>query len=291
MKPSEVFYKTRTDRHFLLNDYLSDTIMLTCFCILFFIFRLSGGFGIQIANFLFIPIFVFAIIFGWLIAAYLHKSGHGNLKSEILNKVVGEFCGHFVGYGYRNFIFIHTLHHIYSDKEFDPVSPKNMKFFTFLVSPIKYMIKEAKGYLRFTHGHHHDFEFILKRQTTIFYLNMILRQLAWLLLFGPLLYVCFYLPAVLSNIAILAHINFVCHRDQEDGNVEIYNLNHNSYYKFANFITRGGYFHKNHHLNMNLFDPRTYAKDDKRILALNSQNNFSLKAYFDLANIWGEKST
>jgi fatty acid desaturase len=243
---------------------------------------------------------VLAIPFGWIVASFLHNTGHGNIKNNYLNKLIGEFCGNFVGYGFNNFILVHTLHHQYSDHQFDPVNPKGMTFLKFVLAPIKYMIVHTKQYLRFKHGHHKNYEKILFSQSIVFYINLILRQIIWLYVFGSKLYLLFYLPALFSNILILAHINYVCHRDFDDGSVEIFNLDHNLYYKVANFITMGGYYHKSHHLSLNYFDPRNYK--GKRLfkplrtvqgnqITLNNlnkieKNNNSLRNYFNLNNIW-----
>ncbi|MCR9203363.1 MAG: hypothetical protein NXH75_02220, partial [Halobacteriovoraceae bacterium] len=130
------------------------------------------------------------------------------------------------------------------------------------------MIDYTKGWLREVHGHNKNYEAILSAQTVLFYFNMILRQVILWLVLGPTLYFSFYFVAVASNIAILAHINYYCHQKREDGSVEVVNLDHNLYYKFANFVTSGGYYHKNHHLNMSLLDPREYKRKERKLFTV-----------------------
>lgn len=204
-----------------------------------------------------------SIPLGWMVASLLHNTGHGNFKGPLFNRILGEIAGFLAGYGHYNFILVHFLHHIHSDHEHDPVNPKGMSFFTFLIAPTKYMIRHTKAYLREVHGHNKNFESILSTQTVLFYINLILRQLILYTVLGPTFYIAFYLVCVASNIAILAHINYYCHREDEQGTVEVLNLNHNLYYKVANFVTSGGYFHKNHHMNVNLIDPRVLDTAEK----------------------------
>jgi fatty-acid desaturase len=201
------------------------------------------------------------ILFGLFTAGLLHNTSHNNIGNLKLNRWVGEFCGWWVLYGFRNFVLVHYLHHIYSDEEHDPVNPEGMSFFVFVTAPMRYMIKKAKGWLRETHGHHPDYEKILNTQTVIFHLILILRLAFWYLLLGKELFFFFYIPGYLSNIIIFAHINYICHKELDDGTIEIMNYNHNLYYRFANMMTFGGYFHKNHHINPRMFDPRKLKLD------------------------------
>ena len=300
MKPNAVFDKCNNDHLFLLKDYTKDLLIISTMILA--LLALGRDFSSEFSFGLLEGIVsVLSIPFGWMIAAFLHKSGHGNVGKGLVNRAVGEFTGFFVGYGYYNFILVHTLHHKYSDHKYDPVSPKGMSFTRFLLSPIKYMIEHTKEYLRDTHGHQSNYELILGAQTVVFYFNLIARQVFLFLLLGPSFYVCFYLVAVSSNIAILAHINYTCHRDLPDGSVEVFNLDHNLYYRFANFITMGGYYHKNHHLNLSLFDPRKYSRGDRRLLTVkpNSQEPSHpqktphrllrvVAKYFDLEGVWGK---
>ncbi len=300
MAPAQVFKNIKEDPYFLLKDYLRDFLFLSL---------LLGGLSFLKTelsldlHWYYILIFIFAIPTGWLVAAFLHKAGHQNVTKGPINRIIGEFVGHFVGYGFNNFIMVHTLHHLYSDHKYDPVSPRGMSFLRYFISPNKYMIEHTKEYLRDIHSETENYEKILDQQTIIFHLNMILRLACWCLLFGPSLFLFFYLPAVFSNIAILAHINYVCHRDLEDGSVEVFNMNHNLYYKFANFVTMGGYYHKNHHQNLSLFDPRKLNNQKERLLTLKpitnrsvshvelSSDTSSLRQYFNLDRVWGEKGS
>lgn len=131
-----------------------------------------------------------------------------------------------------------------------------MSFFVFLTAPMRYIITTTKKYLRKTHRHHENYEDIITLQILVFHINLVLRLTIWYLLLGPTLFWLVYIPGILTIVAVFAHINYNCHVEHEDESVEIVNLNHNLYYKMANFFTINDYYHLNHHKNMNLFDPR-----------------------------------
>ncbi|MGZ3789395.1 MAG: fatty acid desaturase [Bacteriovorax sp.] len=303
--PAMAFLEAKKNPLFLLRHYIADFFLLSVAISLLYAFHRPGPLHPQAWHAF---LFLLSIPSGWIVASFLHNTGHGNIKPLFINRLVGEFCGHFVGYGFTNFILVHTLHHNHSDQRFDPVSPEGMTFLRFALAPNKYMIAKTKEYLVFVHGKNKHYQAILNAQTVVFHINLVLRLAFWFLLFGPESFLFFYLPAVVSNILILAHINYTCHRDFEDGSVEVFNMDHNLYYKIANFITFGGYYHKNHHLKLNLFDPRVYRSNNDRPLltvdpnperspllarkvsfgdlyADDRRGSWALR-YFDLDNIW-----
>ncbi|MES2525784.1 MAG: fatty acid desaturase [Bdellovibrionota bacterium] len=294
MNPVKTFLRIQKDPAYLLKNYLLDLFMtLTLIVVLKNI--LSSSWDLSSAQMIFLT--PFAMIWGCLIASFLHNASHANVGGNLLNRMVGEFCGAWVLYGYSNFIMIHHLHHRYSDEKHDPVHPGEMNFLVFLSAPMRYMIVATKGWLRERHGHEEKYETLMEAQTVIFHINLVLKIVLWHTVFGTDLFLAFYVPALLANYGILAHINYVCHRENEDGSVEIVNLNHNLYYRFANFITFGGYYHKNHHLRLNVFNPMKMesARAEERLFTIGPQRlpyriyktDNVLKNYFDL-QVWGE---
>lgn len=253
MTSTKTYLNIKKDPRFLLKVYIIEMMIFAVLCVLLLSFRELTQVNLLV-GFSVLPL---AIIFGWMISSFLHNASHGNVGDKFLNRAVGEFCGTWVLYGFTNFIMVHMLHHQYSDEELDPVNPRGMSFLVFLSAPMRYMIVVAKKFLFLQHGDKANYRLIMNTQTVIFHLNLVLKIVFWYLLFGKTLFLFFYVPAFLSNVAILAHINYICHRDLEDGTVEIVNINHNLYYKFANFVTFGGYFHKNHHMKLNAFNPMT----------------------------------
>lgn len=206
---------------------------------------------------------VLAVVVGAFFASAIHNASHDNFSNVYKNRFFGEISGYWLLYGFQNFLMIHHLHHRYSDDHFDPVNPKGMNFFIFLSAPMRYMIQRTKMYLNHVHGKHADYQKIMIIQTVLFNALLALRLTAWFMLLGPVLFVSFYLFGVFTTIFLFAHINFYCHRELEDGSVEVLNLDHNLYYKVANFLTMGGYYHKNHHINLKVFNPK-YLTTKKR---------------------------
>jgi len=257
MKGSKLFRQIKADRTYLLKSYLKDMILMSVMILLFL--KTKAGLNLELTlpfAFIIIP---FAVMNGLIIASLLHNTSHNNIRNTVFNRVIGEYCGYWVLYGYTNFVLIHFLHHQYSDEELDPVNPKGMSFIVFLTAPMRYMIRAAKKFLFKMHGQNSDYKKIMSAQTIVFHLNLLLRLILWYLLLGKSLFLLFFIPGFVSIVAVFAHINYICHKQTEKG-VDIQNLNHNLYYKIANFFTMGGYYHKNHHINMRLFDPRDLEK-------------------------------
>lgn len=301
MTPSKVFHKIKTDRYYLLNSYLIDSsIMIFIYLILL---KTNFSFELSLNVSSFIIISILAIINGMVVASLLHNTSHSNIPNKFLNRVIGEYCGFYVLYGFSNFSLIHILHHQFSDEELDPVNPKGMSFLIFLTAPMRYMKKTTKKYLRKIHGHHSNYESILLLCEIVFHGMLLLRLGLWYFILGKSLFFSFYLPSFLTIIAVFAHINYVCHRDNIDGSVEIVNLNHNLFYKIANFFTMGGYFHKNHHINMKIFNPKYLESSRVRkklisvspMIYLNPKEKVPyhysgnrLSRYLNINRVWGE---
>lgn len=255
MNPTAIFTKINKDKLYLLKLYSVDFLITGLLALIFALSNpLSTLFPKSITQGLVaIP---FAIIWGLVLSSLLHNSSHDNIKFSVLNRVVGIFAGAWVLYGLSNFVMIHTLHHKYSDQDLDPVNPMGMSFLVFLSAPMRYMIKTAKKYLFQVHGNKENYTMIMNAQSIIFHANLILKLAMWYLLFGKILFVTFFLVSLLTNYFIFAHINYICHRVDVNGSVEVVNLDHNLYYKIANLFTMGGYYHKNHHLNLRIFNPK-----------------------------------
>ncbi len=265
--------------------------------------------GLQLSlEFNFLNLFVIlilAVINGLVVSSLLHNTSHSNVPTKILNRIVGEYCGYWVLYGFSNFSLVHILHHQHSDEEMDPVNPKGMSFIVFVSAPMRYMIKKTKLFLMSVHGDKAGYSLIMDAQVVLFHFNLILRLSIWYMLLGKFLFFAFYIPGFLTIVSIFAHINYVCHRDHIDGSVEIVNLNHNLYYKVANFFTMGGYFHKNHHVNMKLFNPTSLdsKRAQKRLVSVEPKIYLSpneqyftmgsfVSRYFSLHDVWvhGERN-
>lgn len=187
----------------------------------------------------------------------IHNASHDNIRPRWLRHVVGEICGFFHLVGFRDWVVVHTLHHAHADDpEMDPHPPI------------------GKGYWQFTLGMRHS---IVKVLVADYYKRWgqtreSRRRLWWMGKFSVLSHwakiiiwwAVLPLPAFSLFFALTiglkmlhyAWFNYATHRQGQDGPT-ILNLN-SPVYKVANTLSFGLYFHKNHHTNPRLFDPRTF---------------------------------
>jgi stearoyl-CoA desaturase (delta-9 desaturase) len=99
--------------------------------------------------------------------------------------------------------------------------------------------------------------------------------LFWFLLLGPAGFLFFYVPSYVANHLLYIDINYSAHPvNPQTGQTAATNLNHTLYYKLANALWFGIYFHGNHHRKPLLFNPRYMEikprpsqKDDLQIAA------------------------
>lgn len=283
MSPSRIFRACRVDPGYLLRVYLAEWVVLSAL--------LATGAWLRGASLMSMELGpahallpLVAVPVGWRAASLLHNAGHGNFGAVWLNRLVGEGVANYLGYGFTNFVLIHALHHAYSDEDDDPVSPRGKSFSAFLVSPLRDATRTARAHLRDRHGARHT-PLHWHAETVLFHVLLLLRAACWFVWLGPEVFLTFYVPSVMSNVAILAHINFVCHRDRPDGTVELVDLTDTLYYRLANFVTTGGYHHRSHHLHPRLFDPRTAPREP----SVPTERPPGLAGYFDIAGIWGPR--
>lgn len=301
MSPANVFASLHRDAHFLVRNYLREHLTLWFGVGLLALARHVAPLPALRLEAHHLVFSLLAIPFGWWVASVIHNAGHANFSSPWRNRLMGEFAGLYLGYGFTNFILIHGLHHAHSDDEDDPVSPAGTTFFQYFTQPLRHPTARARRTLRKLHGHRPDAARTRLLEVLLFQANLVMRVAFFYLLFGPNLFLSFYVVSVVSDVAILAHINFACHRNHADGSVEVVNLSGNLYYRVANFVTRGGYFHKNHHLRPGLFDPRDFDGDARPMFTLPPSRNTlpeqairnrswlqRLKQKLDVDGIWGE---
>jgi len=197
----------------------------------------------------------------------MHNCAHKNIKPLWLNNLIGEVCGVFMIYGFKGFALAHMFHHLHpDDPQMDPHPPQGKNFLSFVVSPIKSTLVVVERVYYKIYGENKGTKRNILIQLVLFNLCLIARTFFWFLLLGPKYFLIAYLPVYLANIFVFAHINFAAHREREDGQNEILNINHNLYYKFVNAVSFGGYFHKTHHLKPGLFNPSKASIDESKQL-------------------------
>lgn len=201
----------------------------------------------------------FGLIIGVQIPVLIHNCVHRNLRPRMANFIVGELAGFYVLLSMASFELNHVMHHAHSDSDLDPHNPYKRGFIGFFFANnfggTRVVLSKYLTY----HGDNSYNRFLFKIIVVLHFLNVPLRLASWILLLGPSLFLVFFVPSYLFHMFVFSHINYVTHETKDDGSVHVYNLDSNPYYWFVNFFGSGVYYHKNHHANPAVYNPKTGA--------------------------------
>lgn len=245
----------KTDRYFFLKYFSLELIGVSALFAALYAWKGPLAMELQLTwkHLLLLPL---AFILGVKLPVALHNAVHGNFRPRALNEGLGILGGFFVLFGFAPFRISHILHHAFADTEFDPHPPEGKGFTHFLTTTqINSILVIRRKFLAF-HGDNLMTHTILVTEMAIYYAGIAARVACWLWILGPTLMVALFFPALAINIVTFAHINFATHVKKADGTYEMLNLNENWYHKMVNFIGDGAYFHKNHHEQPRLINPR-----------------------------------
>ncbi|WP_127716030.1 fatty acid desaturase [Halobacteriovorax sp. HLS] len=258
--------KFKKNPNYLLSYSIAHCIFFAVICLLLAAFK---GFSYEV-NFKSYDslVVLLAIILCGLPSSVLHNCAHRNVGPRFTNDLIGEFLGTLMLYGYRGFTLGHMFHHKYPDNpEFDPHPPRGYSFLRFVISPVKAtLIIIERAYFKFF-GNNSKTRANISMQKTFFNVSIALKVLFWFLVFGLKYFLIFYLPLYVLNIFVFAHINYATHIENSEGNSEIINLKDGLYYKFVNLVSFGGYYHKNHHLRPQVFNPSKIIESDENYIS------------------------
>ncbi len=208
---------------------------------------------LQTAGLMFVSLYV-----GLLSSVFIHNAAHDNFKPRWLNFPVGELMGLIHLYGFWGLKEGHMIHHRYPDHPvLDPHRPSEKSLIRFVFT----MNRGVYFRVMYFYFRNADLDRVAGRRvwawTTAFWLSSVLAKLGfWYLLLGPQAFALYYLPAAIAAWVSLAHGNFVTHRPRANSEeFDIINLDHSVGYKVLNSMLFGIYMHKNHHLNVKLFNP------------------------------------
>ena len=247
------FYKK--DRHYFLRYFIINALVFGLVDILL-MKKIHFDFNFALAD-LFIALV--AIVFGLAMATAFHNASHHNFKNKFLNILIGEFCGFYTLIGMRPFRVGHMLHHIHSDDpELDPHPPTELSFIQFILTSHNQTIEVLKNVYRQNHGASAKTEANIKWQTVFHQMGILFKILFIFIVFGPTLFVSFYVISYLAYFFGFAHLNYISHLPDEDGEIRVKNHSQGFFYQVMNVLTSGGYYHKNHHLNPKLYNPSHY---------------------------------
>ena len=93
-------------------------------------------------------------------------------------------------------------------------------------------------------------------------MNRITRVVFVLIVFGPIGFALFFLPSYVTQLAFYTHFNWATHRPLGDKRYGVFNLHTGLYYQIANAMLLGFYYHKNHHLQPGMINPKKLDGDD-----------------------------
>ena len=148
----------------------------------------------------------------------------------------------------------HRMHHVYADTKLDPTNPKGQHFLFYLFANSVAGTGPVRAKYYQFHGKNLLTKSMFDLGVVLHFFNGIARFITWLVLLGPAYFCMIYLVSFLFNMFVFAHLNYYTHIES-NGKEGIKNLNSNLYYKLCNKIGDGLYYHKNHHLNPNIFNP------------------------------------
>lgn len=210
-------------------------------------------FNFQWAHLLLLPI---GLIIAVQAPVMIHNCVHRNMKPKIMNHIAGELAGFYVLLSMASFELNHIMHHSHSDSDLDPHNPYKRGFFGFFFANNFGGTRVVLDrYLKY-HGDTKFNRFLFEVIVVLHFINVPMRLLMWLFLLGPTLFVAFFIPSYAFHMFVFAHINYVTHETKDDGSVHLYNLDSNLYYKFVNYFGSGVYYHKNHHENPSVYNPK-----------------------------------
>lgn len=192
-----------------------------------------------------------------LATSFLHNASHDNIKPKWLRRPVGEFCGLLQLVGFADWVVIHVIHHSHSDDpERDPHPPLHLGYWKFMMgmrqSILQVLVKEYFGLF----GKSEATMGQLKKLALASKAEQILKVAFWFLLLGPSAFTFFFVSSIVLKMLHYAWFNYATHRPSGERNDTV-NLNKHLY-KLVNAVSFGLYYHRNHHLNPKLFDPRKF---------------------------------
>jgi fatty acid desaturase len=201
------------------------------------------------------------LVLGLISATAFHNTSHGNIRPKVLNFLVGELTANFSLEDMRCFRLGHMLHHRHvDDPKLDPHPPKGLSFLEFIATSRQKTIGCITHLYYKSHGKSAASERNVMGQIILFHVAALLKLIFWFLLFGPEVFILFFIPAYLSYFFGFAHLNYISHLEDERDIPQIRNHDGSAFYRVMNLLTSGGYYHRNHHLAPRLYNPSKLEK-------------------------------
>ncbi|MEC7278314.1 MAG: fatty acid desaturase [Bdellovibrionota bacterium] len=192
-------------------------------------------------------------LFGIKLPTLMHNAAHENLKEG--NIIIGELSALVTLISFGIVCINHKFHHAFADTDKDPHRPEGKSFGTYVLTCLHSGVAIIRrGYYKY-HGESFTNRMLYQFCVVMHFSLIPLKLMAWHSILGTTFFALFYLPSFLSFIFTFAHVNYITHSVDERGKSVVSNMNSNIWYQFVNFLADGIYFHKNHHINPNLYNP------------------------------------
>lgn len=258
--------KFYADRTLHLRSFTINFIAVSVSCLILYQYHSPAFYAWHFATWqlLLVPLGIYA---GGISAVFIHNATHHSFPKMWLNELCGYLSGLHQLWGYMGWKLIHLVHHQYSDNaDMDPHPPKDRTFWQF--ARVMFLESSAKISERYReHWGTNTLTKVLHKGVLVMFFGLTMASLLfWYLLLGPMGFVFFYIPSYIANHLLFVDINYSAHpKDAATGDTKAANLNHNWYYKIANAIWFGIYFHGNHHRKPALFNPRYMPAREPRV--------------------------
>lgn len=207
-----------------------------------------------------------ACYFQVMAGVFIHNCAHQNFPRAI-NRLVGEAMGAIVCTRYASWEILHCYHHAHSDhRALDP-HPADPGFWGFFVRRMVMGLEKnlTHQYLE-RWGDSPANRRRDRRRTMGSWIGGLTLVATWLVICGPVVFFCVFLPALFFGAVHVSHFNWVTHNasaeviDGEEPDYRPTNLDSGVYW-LANRVLFGLYMHANHHAYVKYFNPLNVPAD------------------------------
>ena len=264
-EPMSLIKKFYTDRYLHIRSFTIYFVVSLLLCATLYAIHSPDFYRFHFAwwHLALIPLGIYV---GGVSAVFIHNATHHSFPSRWLDEACGYLSGLHQLWGFMGWKLIHLVHHQYSDNiDMDPHPPGDLTFWQF--AKIMFLHSSAKISERYReHWGMNRRTKVLHNGVLITFLGVvILNTLFWYLLLGPAGFLFFYIPSYISNHLLFVDVNYTAHpKNPETGETKAANLDHNWYYKLANAMWFGIYYHGNHHRKPLLFNPKYMPVSQRR---------------------------
>lgn len=246
-----------TDRYLHIRTFSINLLASAALCIAAYKMHSPGFYHFHFAwwYLILVPLGIYV---GGISAVFIHNATHGSFPFKPLNWLAGQLAGMHQLWGFMGWKLIHLVHHQYSDHpDFDTHPPKGLTFGQFCRTMFIYSSQKITERYREHWGISARTKWLHRSLLFVFLGMAVANLLFWYLLMGPAGFWFFYVLSYAANHMLFCHINYYAHpKGAATGETRPGNLDHNLYYRLANALWFGIYYHGNHHRKPLLFNPK-----------------------------------